>query len=229
MTTARPFVTINMAASVDGKITSAAREYPRMTSRVDRENMDRLRAEADAVLVGAGTIRADNPKLHVRSRSMQDYRRSLGKAPGLLKIVVTRSGVIDPGCGFLADPDGGGIVIATVDHAPVQALADLAPGVEVWRLGSEHVDPEALLSRLTARGIERLLVEGGGELNWSFIQRDLVDELHVTIAPTLLGGRDAPTLLEGEGLTMGRQRRLLLAEVRREGDELFLRYSVARE
>lgn len=227
-TAARPFVTVNMAASVDGKITSAAREYPRMTSRLDRDHMDRLRAEADAVLVGAGTMRADNPKLHVRSPQMREYRATLGKVPGLLKIVVTRSGVVDAGSGFLADPDGGGVVIATVEDAPLGALADLGPAVEVWALGRDEVDLAALLERLAARGVERLLVEGGGELNWKFVERDLVDELNVTIAPTLLGGREAPTLLEGEGLTMEHQRRLRLEDVRREGDELYLRYGVVR-
>ena len=87
----RPFVYINMAMTVDGKITSAAREYPRLTSRHDRDTMDRLRAEADAMLVGARTIRDDNPTLHVRSTEMQAYRKSLGKPEPILKVVVSAS------------------------------------------------------------------------------------------------------------------------------------------
>ena len=75
----RPFVYVNMAMTVDGKITSAGRELPALTSDHDRDEMDRLRAEADALLVGAGTLRADDPPLHVRSEAMQAYRRSLGK------------------------------------------------------------------------------------------------------------------------------------------------------
>lgn len=85
-----------------------------------------------------------------------------------------------------------------------------------------------LLRRLRDRGIERLLVEGGGELNWSFVSQDLLDELFVTVAPALLGGRDAPTLLEGDGFYMAEQRRLRLLDVRHEGDELFCRYRVIR-
>ena len=81
----RPFVYVNMAMTVDGKITSAARDHPRFTSVEDRRNMDRLRAEADAILVGAGTLRADNPRLHVRDTEMQAYRRSLGKGRGCVR------------------------------------------------------------------------------------------------------------------------------------------------
>jgi 2,5-diamino-6-(ribosylamino)-4(3H)-pyrimidinone 5'-phosphate reductase len=90
------------------------------------------------------------------------------------------------------------------------------------------VDLEKLLDRLAGRGVERLLLEGGGELNWAFVRDDLVDELCVTIVPTLLGGRDAPTLLEGDGFSMELQRRLRLESVRRVADELFCRYSFIR-
>jgi riboflavin biosynthesis pyrimidine reductase len=95
-------------------------------------------------------------------------------------------------------------------------------------LGRDRVDLTALLRRLKRRGVNRLLVEGGGEVNWNFIEADLVDELYVTITPRLLGGRDAPTLLEGPGLSMREQRALRLLELHREGDELYCRYAVVR-
>jgi 2,5-diamino-6-(ribosylamino)-4(3H)-pyrimidinone 5'-phosphate reductase len=224
----RPFVLINMASSADGKITSAAREYPRMTSAFDRRNMDRLRAESDGILVGAGTMRADNPKLHVRDSEMQDYRRSLGRTDGLLKILVSASLRLQADSRFLDDTDGGGMLVATVEEAPTERVAELEQRAEVWRLGRGRVDLPELLRRLAERGIERLLVEGGGELNWAFLEADLVDELYLTIAPTLLGGRDAPTAIEGPGLSMADQRRLKLLELHREGDELYCRYAVVR-
>src|SRR5262245_12686439 len=96
----RPFVSINMAMTADGKITSALREEPDFTSRLDKTTMDRLRAEADAVLVGAGTLRADDPALHVRDPEMQAHRRALGKPEGLVNVVVTRSLAIDPASRF---------------------------------------------------------------------------------------------------------------------------------
>jgi len=225
----RPFVSINMAASVDGKITSAAREHPRMTSDYDRERMDRLRAESDAVLVGAGTMRADNPKLHVRGAAMQQYRRSLGKPEGLLKILVTASLNLDESSRFSDDTDGGGLLIATVENAPADRVERWSEFAELWTIGRDRVDLRELLRRLGERGVERLLVEGGGELNWAFMREDLVDRIHVTIAPTLLGGRKAPTLLDGEGFAMGEQRRLRLSDLHREGDELYCQWEVDRD
>lgn len=223
----RPFVYINMAATVDGKITSAAREYPRFTSDHDRREMDRLRAEADAILIGARSLRADDPPLHVRTEEMCAHRRSLGKPAGLLRVLVTASGRFEPTCRFFDGTDAGaGRIIATVEDAPDERLAAVSARAEIWKIGRGEVDLKELLRRLAERGVERLLLEGGGQLNWAFVREDLVDELYVTIAPALLGGRDAPTLLEGDGLSMAMQRRLRLEHVRREGDELFCRYTV---
>lgn len=225
---ARPFVYVNMAMTADGKITSAEREYPRFTSEVDRRGMDRLRAEADAVIVGAGTVRADDPTLQVRDPEMQAYRESLGKPAGLVQVVVSSRGDLDPDCGFFTREPSAGRIVATVDEIDPDRESTLAARSEVWKLGSRRVDLAALLERLGRRGVERALLEGGGELNWGFVERDLVDELYVTIAPALLGGRESPTLLEGRGFSMDAQRRLRLLEVRREGDELFCRYAVVR-
>lgn len=225
----RPFVYINMAMTADGKITSAAREYPRFTSEHDRREMDRLRAEADALVVGAGTVRADDPVLGVRGDEMRAYRRSLGKPAGLVGVLVTASGRVAPSSRFFDAAPGGERIVATVDDdTPAERLAGVAGRAEVWRIGRGRVDLLELLRRLAERGVERLLLEGGGELNWAFLRDDLVDELYVTIAPALLGGRDAPTLLEGPGLSMKAQRRLRLERVRQEGDELFCRYAVVR-
>ncbi len=224
----RPFVYMNMAMTADGKVTSAAREYPSFTSRRDRVNMDRLRAEADAILVGAGTLRADDPPLHVRDPEMRAYRRSLGKPDGLLNVLVSAGLAVDPESGFFRAGGAAGRIVATVDEAPAERVRALEAHAEVWRLGRGAVDIRELLRRLRARGVERLLVEGGGETNWAFVRDDLLDELHVTVAPALLGGRAAPTLVEGDGLAMAEQRRLALVSVERHEDEIYLRYAVRR-
>jgi 2,5-diamino-6-(ribosylamino)-4(3H)-pyrimidinone 5'-phosphate reductase len=216
-----------MAMTADGKITSATREYPKFTSAHDKKIMDRLRAEADAVLVGAGTLRADDPPLHVRGSEMREYRRSLGKPEGLARIAVTSSLDLDRTLRFFREGPGTRIV-ATVEEAPEDRARRLADVAEVWRIGRGRVDFTELLVRLRARGVERLLVEGGGELNWELVERDLLDELYVTVAPCLLGGRDAPTLLEGKGLEMGARVRLRPIAVDRHDDEIFCRFEVVR-
>jgi 2,5-diamino-6-(ribosylamino)-4(3H)-pyrimidinone 5'-phosphate reductase len=225
---ARPFVYINMAMTADGKITSAAREYPRFTSARDRRNMDRLRAEADAIIVGAATMRADNPPLGVRDAEMRAYRESLGRPAGLVRVLVTASAEIEAGSRFFEPEPGGERVVATVESADPGRIAAISELAEVWTLGPERVDLAELLDRLAARGVERALAEGGGELNWCLVREDLVDEIYITVAPALLGGRDAPTLLEGEGFGMELQRRLRLLDLRREEDEIYCRYAVER-
>jgi len=224
----RPFVYVNMAMSVDGKITSARREVPELTSAHDREQMDRLRAEADAILVGAGTVRADDPPLHVRSAAMAGYRRSLGKPAGLDRVLVSATLDLEIQSRFFDETHGGRRIVATVEDAPTERARAFAARAEIWRAGRGRVDLRAVLERLHAQGVERLLVEGGGETNWALAQQDLVDELHVTIGPWLLGGRDAPTLLEGAGFAMADRRALRLTELRRIDDELYLRYAVVR-
>ena len=204
----RPFVTMNMAMTADGKITSVRREEPRFTSRRDKKMMDKYRAEADAVLVGAGTLRADDPPLHLRDPEMKEYRASLGKPPGLLNVLVTASARIDPAGRFFTGAEAAGRIVATVQRAPAERRAALAAVAEVWVLGEERVDLRELLRKLKARGVERLLVEGGGDLNWGFVRDDLLDELYVTLAPALLGGREAPTICDGVGLAMKDRRKL---------------------
>jgi 2,5-diamino-6-(ribosylamino)-4(3H)-pyrimidinone 5'-phosphate reductase len=222
----RPFVCINMAMTADGKITSARREEPAFASRHDKTVMDRLRAEADAVLVGAGTLRADDPPLHVRDPEMKAYRHSLGKPMGLVNVLVTASAAIDPASRFFKGDLAAGRIVATVEDAPADRIARLSTMADVWTLGRGAVDLTELLARLKRRGIERLLVEGGGELNWGFVRDNLVDELYVTIAPAILGGRNAPTLCEGEGLTMAERRRLRLVSSEVVDGEIFCRYAV---
>ncbi len=224
----RPFVYINMAMTADGKITSAAREYPRFTSERDRNNMDILRARADAILVGAGTIRADDPSLLVRDDGIREYRRSLGKQKGPMKVLVTAGAAIGTDYRFFSEDDGGERLVATVEEAPEHKLAAFEGKAEVLKIGRGAVDLPALLAELKRRGVGKLLAEGGGEMNWQLIDNGLVDELFITVAPSLLGGRDAPTAVEGEGFTMERQIRMRLLEMRREEDEIFCRYEVIR-
>lgn len=224
----RPFVFVNMATTVDGKITSAAREYPTFASAHDRRMMSHLRAKADAVIMGAGTLRADDPPLHIREPEALAARAEAGKPAELWHIVVSRSLQLDPTLNFFKNPAARRIVVTTED-APQAAVRALAGKAEVWQHGRGDVDLLALLQRLAESGVQRLLLEGGAELNWRFCAADLIDELHITIAPALLGGKDAPTPIGGVGLSMQQQRRMRLINVTQVEDELFCHYAVNRE
>jgi riboflavin-specific deaminase-like protein len=146
----------------------------------------------------------------------------------LIKVIVSASADLPADSRSFDDVDGGGFIVATTARATGERVAALGRRAQVWRLGEDAVDLRELLRRLRSGGVQSLLVEGGGELNWALLRDDLLDELFVTIAPALLGGSAAPTLLEGAGFAMGELRRLRLAQVHREGDELYCRYEVLR-
>ena len=222
----RPFIGTNMAITVDGKITSAYREHPRFTSPRDRQTMDMLRADVDAVLVGAGTLRADDPPMHVRNPEAQHLREASGRRGPMLNIVVSQSLNLAKEARFFNNPHTRPLVVTSEAADP----SDLRScGVEVWQLGQTTVDWPLLCHRLFhALGVRRMLVEGGGEIAWHFLKHDLLDEINVTIAPVLLGGAQAPTLVDGAGLKMAQQRRLQLVSSEVIDDEIYCRYKVRR-
>lgn len=178
----RPTVTVNCAASIDGKIAVRLRRQTRLSSSEDLERLKALRAGADAILVGVGTVMADDPGLLAPLGS--------GKRP--LRIVLDSKGRTPPTARVLDGRAPTLIVTAEPSSATF-------PNAEVLRLGRGRVDLGALLDELGRRGVARLLVEGGGEVIHSFLAARLADELFVFVADLVLGGRDAPTLADGEG------------------------------
>ena len=224
---ARPFVFTNMAITADGKISSAYQEYPRFTSPLDRRTMDMLRAQADAVLIGAGTLRGDDPPMHVRDPEAQAARAAAGRSGPLLNIVASHSLNLPLDARFFHNPHTQALVVTggDADVAPLRAAH-----IDVWQVGAHHLDWPRLLERLhDERGVQRLLVEGGGAVTWEFLKHDLLDAIHLTIAPALLGGKAAPTWIDGAGLPMADQKRLKLLEARVVGDEIYCHYQVLRQ
>ena len=222
---ARPCVFVNMAVTLDGKIAAADRDSFALGSGADRREMDRLRAEADIVLWGGQTLRSARGPARVRDPGLAASREASGRPAQPANGVVTASGDISIGLKWFEAPGIARFVFTGAAGAP--AARQAARGrAEVVVLDEGEVSASALLDALAQRGMEKVLLEGGGGLHWMFAREGLLDVLHVTLTPWLAGGASAPTLLDGAGFPAGQFLRLKLEEVREEGEEMFLRYRV---
>ncbi len=224
---ARPFVTTNFAMSVDGKVTLPEPGPFGLSSREDKRRMAGLRAEADAVLWGAGSVLVDQPVARVTRPELRAARAGRGQAPHPLNVLVTARASVPLDNRYFADPEVPRLVAVSdaADPRAVEAYRRRAE-VLVQRAG---IDLPALLAHLhEAYGVRRLLCEGGPSLVWSLLEADLVDEMHVTLVPVVVGGRDALTMVEGAGFPRERVRRLDLVGVEPVAGELFLTYRVRR-
>jgi riboflavin-specific deaminase-like protein len=222
----RPHVTTNFAMSVDGKVTFARPGPFALSSREDKRRMARHRAEADAVLWGAGSVLVDQPFARVRQPELAAGRQSRAQARHPLNVLVTASARVPVDNRYFADPEVPRLVVVS-ERADPGMVAAYRARAEV--LVQPHgIDLRALLADLRGRGVRRLLCEGGPGLLWSLLEADLVDEMHVTLVPAIVGGEAAKTMVEGRGFDREAVRRLEVAAVERVGDELFLTYRVRR-
>ncbi len=191
----RPYVFINSAMSADGKISSSLRRQVRISGAEDLRRVDRLRAESDAIMVGVGTVLADDPKLRVKSEILRSSRLESGKSENPWRVVVDSKARTPSSAKVLGD----GCILAVSRAANPERLDMLSGRCEVVVCGEEQVDLRALFEMLYARGIRKVMVEGGGTLNWSLIEQGLVDEICVFVGGLVIGGGDAPTLVDGAG------------------------------
>ncbi|MFD9436458.1 dihydrofolate reductase family protein [Streptomyces sp. NPDC060002] len=213
-----PYVLLSAAVSLDGYLDDTTPERLLLSGRADFDRVDEVRASVDAILIGAGTIRADNPRLLVNSPERRAARVAAGRPPYPLKVTVSGSGDLDPAANFWHT--GGEKVVYTTEKgaARVRALgiaADAVPlGPELdWRRLLEHLHDE--------RGVRRLMVEGGGTIHTQLLRQGLADELQLVLAPLFVGDPAAPRLFGPGGYQGGRLR---LVESRRIEDVVLNRY-----
>jgi riboflavin-specific deaminase-like protein len=227
--TDRPWVVVNMAMTADGKIAPVTDEVFVLGSRADWQRMDQLRAQADAILNGARTIRRDDPPVRVRSASLREERVRAGQTPTPINVIVTNSRGISPQARIIHEPGAQVWVFHPAAVREKVALpADLL-NVALYPCDEHAVSIGEVLRRLGREGVRVLLAEGGGELNWSLLEGDWVDELFLTVVPRLLGGREAPTPFGGRGLGRADMRELALVACQPCGDEVFLHYRRRRK
>ncbi|GAA3796863.1 dihydrofolate reductase family protein [Streptomyces coacervatus] len=213
-----PYVLLSAAVSLDGYLDDTGPERLLLSSPADFDRVDEVRASVDAILIGAGTIRADNPRLLVNSPERRAARAQAGKPEYPLKVTVSGSGDLDPDANFWHT--GGEKLVCTTDKGAERAgtlglAADIVPlGPDLdWRRLLEHLHD--------VRGVRRLMVEGGGTIHTQLLQQGLADELQLVLAPLFVGDPDAPRLF-GPGAYQGG--RLRLTETRRIEDVVLMRY-----
>lgn len=210
----RPRVIINAAMSLDGKIAFSDGRPAKLSNPDDLARVHRLRAEADAILVGVGTVLKDDPKLTVKPEFAK------GRSP--LRVVLDSDGKT-PDHAHVLDGAAETLVATTVD------CTREFPHAQVFRAGKDEVDLVPLLEHLSSLGVKTLLVEGGSTAIWSFLRLHLADELRVFVASTVLGGHAAPTLAGGPGVrSLEESFRLRLEKVERLGDGLLAEYAVGK-
>jgi 2,5-diamino-6-(ribosylamino)-4(3H)-pyrimidinone 5'-phosphate reductase len=185
------YVILNAAMSIDGKI-STRRNDSSFSSSKDWKRVHKLRSSVDGIVVGISTVLEDNPMLNVRNFRMGT------KSPA--RIIIDSRARIPLNSRIVRSSRNIQTIIGTTHNASTRKIKDLKKaGVQVLFSGKRKVNINSLFQQLENLGIRRILVEGGGEINWSVLKIGLVDELIVTISPVVIGGREAKTLVEGEG------------------------------
>lgn len=221
----RPYVLLSAAVSIDGHLdTRPGEDRLLLSNKQDFERVDSVRASVDAILVGAGTLRADNPRLLVNSAERRASRVAAGEPEYPLKVTITGTGNLDPGWKFWHH-GGDKLVLAVGHEATAKARTNLGDLATVQSVPEEAVWPTALDILGDEYAVKRLMVEGGGTVHTQLLEAALADELQLVIAPLLVGQFDAVRMLGPASYPGGPAARLRFLEARQIGDVVLLRYA----
>jgi len=210
--------------SVDGYIDDMTAERLKLSNPADLDRVDAVRATCDAILVGANTVRRDNPSLLIKSAARRSERAARGLPEDLAKVTLTSGGDLDPESRFFSTGTEPKLVYTTSESA-VALAGRLGEAATVIDTG-ETVHLPSMLSDLTFRGIRRLMVEGGGSVHTRFLTEGLVDEIHLAVAPFFVGDPSAPRFVHPGVFPQSPARPMRLVETTRIGDVALLRYTI---
>ena len=186
------YVILNAAMSIDGKITTRKNDSS-ISSNIDWVRVHKLRSTVDGIVIGISTVLKDDPMLNVRYAKMV-------KNPA--RIIIDSKARIPLDSRIMRSSKKIQTFVAVTHDASLKKIKEIEKkGAKVLVIGREKVNIINLFQHLENLGLKKVLVEGGGEINWSILKSGLVNELIVTIAPIVIGGRDAKTLVEGEGIS----------------------------
>jgi 5-amino-6-(5-phosphoribosylamino)uracil reductase len=221
----RPYTLLSCGMSIDGYLDGAEGHRLLLSNDADLDRVDAVRAASDAILVGAGTVRKDNPRLVVRDPSRRDERMARGQPASPVKVTVTRRAELDACASFFALGDSEKLVYCASD-AVTEARDRLGAVATVVDAG-QPVSMQGVSEDLHDRGVQRLMVEGGGIVHTQFLTAALADELHLVVAPFFVGDSRASRFVGDGRFPWNPDRRATLAEVRRIGDVVLLRYALS--
>lgn len=221
----RPYTILSCGISLDGYLDAATHDRLVLSNAADLERVDAVRAECDAILVGAATVRNDNPRLLVRKRALREQRVARGSLETPMKVTVTGRADLNACNNFFTTGDSEKLVYCASRAVPVARarLASVATVVD----GGQPVDLRRMAEDLHDRGVRRLMVEGGGTVHTQFLTADLADELHLVVAPFFVGNSRARRFVGDGAFPWNPGHRAHLAETRQIGDVVLLRYALS--
>ncbi len=216
MVKSRPRIILSAAITVDGKIATRTGDS-KLSSKKDKIRLHKLRSKVDAILVGRNTVQCDDPRLTVR------YVK--GKNP--IRIILDSQGSISSSSKIIKTCKKIQTIIVVSKKISKKNLLRLQKfPLHVVILGEKKINIKKLLQYLSKQKINSVLVEGGGTVNWEFINNNLVDEAIITLTPYIVGGENATTLVQGKGFSkISSSKKLRLKRISRQGNELVLHYS----
>jgi len=227
---ARPYIFINSAMSADGKLSTFERKQVRISGKTDFDRVDELRAGADAIMVGIGTMLADNPSLTVKSEKRREARKDVGKEENPIRIIVDSKAKTPTDADIFKKGIGKKIIVVS-NAAPkdkTEALSKMSE-TKVIIAGDEQVNLEEMAVQLKKEGIHRLMVEGGATLNYGLISAGLADELKIFVGNLVIGGKTAPTFADGDGFSEEKIKKLKLDSAEPIEDGILLTWKVSED
>lgn len=214
----RPYTFINVAMTADGKIDTYERKGAAISSAKDKQRVDELRAAVDGILVGGRTLLEEQPKLTVKSEALREGRVRQGRSPNPIKVGVASSADIPIDSDFIKAGEARKVIFTTSQSSNSQLEQLRALGVEVFVDELPRVDLNKMMVTLKRIGVDHLMVEGGGTINFELMRLGLVDELMIYIAPMIFGGAHAPTPADGTGIPREKAPNMRLTDVERWDD-----------
>jgi 2,5-diamino-6-(ribosylamino)-4(3H)-pyrimidinone 5'-phosphate reductase len=211
----RPHVIFSAAITLDGKLATRTGDS-KLSSKVDKNRVHKLRSKVDAILIGKNTVKLDDPLLSTHN----------AKKKNPIRVILDSNATIQNNSRILKTSSKIPTIIAVGERASKKNLRRLEKlPVQIIVCGKHKINIKKLLVMLRKQGIKKILVEGGGETNWSFVKENLTDEVIITITPYLVGGITATTLVDGAGFsTIVKSTKLKLKSVRKMNNEIILHY-----